>query len=208
MIKNIAFDFDGTLWTAKNLSIITLETIYRTLFNKVAPIEEFKKLTWLTVKEKLHHLDSMNGDILYNEWVNFYGENFLDYIETYDGLVEMIKTLHTKGIRLSVVSNKRVELITIWLEKFGILEYFEGIYWAQNLPQPKPSEEVVPFVLNQNNGKKEEFMLIWDSLIDYETCKNAGVKFGLANWCGKDLQVIIDLNPDYIFDTPTDILYM
>ncbi len=205
-IKHVAFDFDRTIWTTKDLSIVTLKAIYRKLFNKRAPIIKFNKLMGLAVKDKLYHLDNINWTLLYEEWKDFYWKNYCNYLETYEGLVETVKMLHGKNINLYILSNKIVELINVWLKELNILQYFKKIYWLDNLPQTKPSEQVIPYVLNQINCKKEEFMLIWDSLIDYKTYENTWVKFGLANWCGKDSKNVINLKPDYVFNKPTDIL--
>lgn len=205
MIKNLAFDFDWTLWTAKNLSVITLSHIYKKLFDIEAPLNSFKILTWLSVKEKLIKLNPDNRELLYEEWNKFYLANYSSYIHIYEGIVDLVKTLYENNINLYILSNKKVEYINIGLEKYDILKYFNKIYGSDNVEYKKPSKEIIDYMIKDNNISSE-IMLVGDSLVDYNTCINGNINFWLANWCGKDLSHIISLNPNYIFTSPLDIL--
>ncbi|PIX44497.1 hypothetical protein COZ55_00340, partial [archaeon CG_4_8_14_3_um_filter_38_5] len=63
------------------------------------------------------------------------------------------------------------------LDKFNIRQYFRRVITNDDISRPKPNPEIVLKALELSGYSRNDAVFIGDTIYDYETAKNAGVKF-------------------------------
>ena len=122
----------------------------------------------------------------------------------YEGLYEVIMSLHVNGYKLAVLSNKPdayVKRIIKNLFPDGVIEIAMG---QTELPR-KPDPSVALMIANQLGFDAKNTYFIGDSEVDVLTAKNAGMKSIAVSWGFRDRN-LLELNmPDIILDTPNEL---
>ena len=181
-IKNIIFDFDGVI-----LDSVPLKTeAFRKLFNSY-PKDKVEKLIEYHMK---------NGGISRFVKIKHFFENILNehisdteiknYADRYSQLtkeeltnskyiindaVDFIKQNHKK-YNMHIASGADKNDLRYICEKLELTQYFLTINGS-----PNKKREIVKNILDLNNYKKDETILIGDSVNDYEAANENGIEF-------------------------------
>ena len=95
------------------------------------------------------------------------------FMETYS----VIKLLHSKGIKLGIVSTKfRYRIINI-LEREDLFDCFEVIIGGEDVQEHKPDPRGLLEAIEKLNLSISQIIYVGDSLTDAETAFRAGVSF-------------------------------
>lgn len=211
MIKAVIFDLDGTVSD-------TLSTIAH--FGNVAleycgfPAIDEEKFKYFAGDGKVKLLHRMlafhNADT---------DENFKKIEEKYDkeyeadpifetkpfnGLVDELKKLRNRGIKLAILSNKP-DNVTVMVanELFGDL--FDIVYGKRENINTKPDPEGAILLADELGVKKEECVFVGDTNVDIRTAKNAGMKSIGVLWGFRDEKELTDAKADYIIEKTNQI---
>lgn len=125
-----------------------------------------------------------------------------------DESVEFIKQNH-KNYRFHIVSGSEHHELNFICERLGLAKYFLSINGS-----PTPKNELVKNLLEKNQYKKEETILIGDSINDYEAAHVNGLEFyGFNNIKLKDLPgsyinsyTDLEFNTYYTFANPIKVI--
>ena len=182
---NIIFDFDGVILDSNNVKTIAFKNISKRFGEweseelvsyhlKNGGVSRFIKIKWFV--ENI--LKTKNKDLIENLIVE-YGDQVSKSLESCQfrtNLFELKKKL--RGTLWSIASGgKQDEIINLLAQK-SLLDIFDqGVYGS-----PTPKMEIVKKVVsNKLPNKKNKYILIGDSLYDYECAKENGIKFIFAS---------------------------
>ena len=207
MYKNIFFDLDGTLIN----SIYDLHDSVNYILNKYGykerSLEEvnsfvgngLKKLLLLSLPEKRDDFD-----LIYNEFRDYYFTHCLIKTKPYDGIIEVLKKLKLKGIKLAVITNKPQNAAQEICEKFfnGLFDVVTG---EKEGIARKPEPEMVEITLKKLNAQKSETLYVGDSEVDILTGKNAGLKVLSVSYGFRDKTYLKSQGAGDIVDNTVDI---
>ena len=211
MKNTYIFDFDGTLVN----SLPSIAYFANKALNKYGlpsiPEERYKKLVGNGAVNLTHRMLREVGageemfDKVYREYYDTYDKNFSYLTVPYDGIIEMLKELKSKGIKTAVVSNKPdVTTQKICDEIFGdLIDICRG--QREDCPI-KPDPTAVLEVIKEFGSKKEECVYCGDTNTDMETGKNAGLYTIGVLWGFRDREELESKNPDMIISSPSEIL--
>jgi len=90
-----------------------------------------------------------------------------------EGLFEKISSL---GIKAVLVTSDDEFGAKKCLDKFKITKYFDEIYADDGINPPKPHPYYINRLISEKGAKKEEIVMVGDTLTDMNFAKNAGVK--------------------------------
>ena len=90
------------------------------------------------------------------------------------GVVKAFETLKEKGYRLVVLSASQIDNLKDQLDAFGITNYFDAILGIQNI-YAKSKVQIGVNYIEQENLKKEECIMIGDTLHDEEVAHAMGI---------------------------------
>ncbi len=204
MLKGIIFDIDGTLTS-------TNELIFKS-FNHIAK----KYLDRTFTDKEIIALFGPTEDVILKEWC---GENFetakKDYYEfykshhhianLYPGIKELLDYLKTNGFLLAIFTGKGRQASLITLEELSIINYFDIIVTGDDVTNHKPSSEGIMKFVNEYNLKKDEVLMIGDSVADVRASQEAGIRIASALWDSYAAEKVKNLGSDYYFNTVEEL---
>jgi phosphoglycolate phosphatase len=182
-MKTLIFDMDGTIIDSGQ---IIADTINHVRFN--IGLDELEK------DELLHNVN--NPDIhppmyfyeveSYSKlhidlFENFYHANFMDKIQLYDGVVDLLEQF-CGDFRFAIATNAHTSVANKMLEHLKISHFFEKIIGADDVENAKPHPDMILKILNDLKIGKHEAILIGDSHKDILAAKNAQIDSILVNW--------------------------
>ena len=98
------------------------------------------------------------------------------------GVPEVIKALHEKGYRMAVASSSPQMYIDICIKNLGIESYFELLFSAERVLNPKPAPDVFLAVADLLGVAPEDCLVVEDSRNGSVAAKAAGMTcLGFAN---------------------------
>jgi putative hydrolase of the HAD superfamily len=87
-------------------------------------------------------------------------------------LLEYVKPFY----RLFILSNGFREIQSLKLQNAGIASYFERLILSEDVNIQKPAKEIFDFALKNTNSRRNESIMIGDSLeVDIEGAQNAKI---------------------------------
>ncbi len=210
MIKAIIFDLDGTLldtleglkdsanYSLKNFKYEpkTIEEISLFIGNGVS------KLVERAIPDGLANPNFGKCLAIFKE---HYSKTMYTKTKPYPQIIELLKILKSKNIKIAVVSNK-YDLAVKDLCNY----YFSGLIdlavGESTKCRPKPNIDGIEIVLDNFNLKKEEVLYVGDSEVDILTAKNANIKMITVAWGFRKSTYLKQNGADIIIDKTFDLL--
>lgn len=213
MRKGVIFDLDGTLTdTIASLKKSANLAIEKFGFGPYTE-EDYKLFVGDGAKVLIERCLKAGGDEnleyfdrAYEEYKKVFETYCMYQVKPYDGIVELLKSLKERGIKIAVLSNKphprTVEVIhTIFGE-----HYFDYIQGQCEQLERKPSPEGVFHILKQLNLTPEEILYLGDTGTDMQTGKAAGAFTVGALWGFRSEKELVQNNADAIIKNPLQLL--
>ena len=181
-VLHVAFDFDGVLinsLTSMNVSWIkTMEKL-----NLKYKFNEFKKYLGYPFFDVLSYL---NVPIKYHYKIyNIYKKNSLKnikYIKKYRNVSSSLKKLNEKKIKISLVTSKNKITTNRIIHTLFKNNLFDSIITLEDVNEGKPNAESIIKSCKKVNINLNHTIYVGDMHVDYETAKNAGIRFIFAEW--------------------------
>jgi len=210
MIKAIIFDLDGTL--LDTLSDITNSINYVLNKNKypTKTLNQVRKYlgygSYSLVKDCLpNDLSEDEINKLYKQYVNHYTKNNNILTKPYDDILTLLKLLKANKYLIAITSNKMQEAVTS-LNETTFLNLVDVAIGERLNMALKPDPEMIYLAIRQMGLTPEEVLFVGDTEVDLQTAKNAAIKVVAVTWGFRDRKDLLKENPDYIIDTPLDLL--
>lgn len=139
------------------------------------------------------------------QFKEYYGEHCNDNTKPYEGMIELLETLKSKGYSVAIVSNK----IDFAVKELSVL-YFKGIVpvaiGEKEGVRRKPAPDTVREALKELGRTAEEAVYVGDSDVDIETAKNADMPCISVLWGFRDLEFLEEHGAKRYARTAEDVL--
>ena len=106
--------------------------------------------------------------------IEFY-KNMHQYTKPIDNAIDFIKRVHSKGIKLGIVTSDSVESTQLTLKHFGWENLFESVVGRESSPYTKESGEPTKLALKELNASPQTTVMIGDAPMDNVSAQNAGI---------------------------------
>lgn len=97
--------------------------------------------------------------------------------ELFPGAEELLHAIHARGMKLGVVTSKRVTTLKDILRRFKLLEWMDFTIGGEMVKLPKPDPEGLNAAIAAIGVDKSRVLYCGDTIIDAATAQNAGVDF-------------------------------
>lgn len=134
-----------------------------------------------------------------------YFYNMRNKTALYDGIIELLEKLRKKNYKLAIVSNK-FDAAVKELNKIYFSGYIDTAVGESENARKKPAPDILLKAIEEIGSTPEKTIYVGDSEVDIETSKNAGTTCVCVTWGFRNRNFLESLNPDYIIDTPGELL--
>ncbi|NLD20568.1 MAG: HAD-IA family hydrolase [Clostridiales bacterium] len=205
----ILFDFDGTIMDTNNVIIMSWQHTFRTLENREEKVDNIVKTFGepleITMKRFFPDVPVERSLETYR---SFHRDNFGELIKMFPGMRELLAEVKKRGYKIGLVTSRLLPTTMEGLEKYDIIDYFDGIVAAEDTTKHKPDPEPVNIALKKLGSSAGRAIMLGDTMFDIKCAANAGVKSVLVSWslALKGQKDFVDNAPDYIIDKAEELL--
>lgn len=206
-IRTVLFDLDGTLIDSIELILASYRyTMVEHGFPEVSDAEWLKGVgrplrvqlaQWATSPEHLEQLIATYR--VYNLG------NHDRMVTAFPGIVDIVKRIHTSGLKTGVVTSKNREGTRRGLRLVGIEETMDVLVCADDVTRPKPDPEPVIKAVELLGADPSTTIYVGDSIHDLRSGREAGVLTGAVLWGPFARHELEPADPDFWLQSPEDL---
>ena len=201
MEKLLLFDFDGVVVDSLNVYEGTvrqcLEKIGQPLVSRADFLELYDDNFYESLVKRGVNLSAfMEASVAILARVNY------DEIKPFYNLIPVLAKLQTKNI-LAVISSSDSQDIRLITEHLHLSGYFEDVLGSDAHLSKK---EKIIHVLGKYGTPRGRTYYIGDTTGDIKEAKTAGIKTVGVTWGWHTREKLAAANPDYLMDTPEELL--
>lgn len=211
MKKAVIFDLDGTLLnTLDDLADSTNYALSRFGY-PTRTIEEVRQFVGNGVAKLIERAipegkNNPNFEKCLAIFKENYAQNMYNKTAPYNGIIEMLSNLKSRGIKIAVVSNKFDLAVKELCKKYfeGFIDFAAGENEAQGINK-KPAPDTVISVLNEFNFASEDAVYVGDSDVDIMTAKNSKMPCISVTWGFRDEKFLLENGATILINAPSEI---
>ena len=212
MEKLVVFDLDGTLlYTLQDLC----ESVNYALSKCGLPVHVLDEYKYF-VGSGVHNMilralpedmrNEQTAQKVEKEFYPYYDEHKCDTTAPYEGVLDVIKTLKEKGVKIAVATNKfQAGAEGVMAHYFADIE-FDLILGQIDTRPIKPAPDIVFAAMEHFCVTPEQTIYMGDSDVDMKTGINAGVRTVGVTWGFRTEEELRAYNPWKIIHNPSEIL--
>ena len=215
-IRAIFFDVDGTLSDTDDVMVAQLSQPLRSL-NFLFPKRDVTQVARRIVMAAETPVNFLIGipDILgmddelvaFADWMARKSHNKPKKFLMIPGVKEMLEVL-SKRFPMAVVSARDERTTLIFLEQFGLTQYFKCIATAQTCEHTKPFPDPLLWAAKEMGVDPEDCLMVGDTTVDIRAGKAAGAKT-IGVLCGfGDVNELQRRRADMILATTTELVHV
>lgn len=211
MKKTVIFDLDGTLLnTLDDLADSTNYALSKFGY-PTRTIEEVRQFVGNGVAKLIERAipegkNNPNFEKCLAIFKENYAQNMYNKTAPYNGIIEMLSNLKSRGIKIAVVSNKFDLAVKELCKKYfeGFIDFAAGENEAQGIKK-KPAPDTVISVLNEFNFAPEDAVYVGDSDVDIMTAKNSKMPCISVTWGFRDEKFLLENGATILINAPSEI---
>lgn len=209
MIQYILFDLDGTLTDSQEG--ITKSVQYA--LDSIGIHEpDLKKLTrfigpsLIYSFREFYHLPDAQLEIAVKKYRERFAETGIFENHPYPGIIDLLKSLHEKGVKMAIASGKPTVFVKQILDKFEMAPYFDVAIGSKLDGSVLEKKDIINAVLDHwNRPDPEKLLMVGDRKYDIIGAQKTGipcvgVRFGFA-----EPGELEEYGASYIADTVSDL---
>jgi phosphoglycolate phosphatase len=201
MIKNIIFDWSGTL----SNDIIPVYKATMTVFDRFGvkriSLEEFRRqfeLLYMNIYKKYFPKKLINKEEIDNIFLD--ALRSIEKPRPFPQAKKTLEFLSGKGIRMAVLSSHPQKRI---LKEIGDYGYSKFFVYVRGGVYDKTSS--ILKLMNECGFKREHTAFVGDTVQDIETGKGAKVVTVAVSWGYKPKEELSRANPDFLIEKPNQL---
>lgn len=209
-IEAVIFDLDGTLLNtlydladSVNLALEKFGQPQRTL-------EEVRSFVGNGLRNLMRQAvpdgeENPSFEELFAFFVDYYKAHCNVKTAPYEGVLELMKELKGRGIKMAIVSNK-VDAGVKELNEIHFAEYIDVAIGEREGIGRKPEPDSVNEALHMLGVEKEHAVYVGDSDVDIQTAKNAEIRCISVSWGFREEAFLMENGAGIMIDRPLKLL--
>lgn len=204
-IKGIIFDFDGTLMDSERLIKESFKYAFKEVLNKSITETEIQSCWGWTLFNAMNYYCPEKKDELVIAYRKFNKKMHNKLMTPYPMVLETLKYLHSRNIKMAIATSKASDLTKNALEEFGMSHYIADVIGRDECKNHKPHPEVIIKAANVLKVSLSECLMVGDTALDINAASNANVRSVLVKWSLLYPELLRECKPDYIINNMYDL---
>lgn len=207
----ILFDLDGTLIDSKRGIV---KCIRYALDKKNIPYTDdlLDKMIGPPFRVSMHDFLGLEMPIieqLISLYRGIYEVEGWKNCSVYEGVENMLKTLHGEGKRLAVATSKPIKFTNMIVDGFNLRQYFDFVCGASSDASREAKCDVIQACLDSLNVEdKSKVLMVGDRLYDIEGAHQCGVKCAAILYGYGNIEEFEEYKADYVLPMPNDVVQL
>ena len=184
-LKALLFDLDGTLIDSKRDLVQSVNATLREMGR--ADLPEDLVASYVGSGAPVLISRALGGAASAAEqqsalkfFLAYYEQHKLDFTREYPGVRETLEKL--RGVPMTVLTNKPVNISVRVLEGLGLAGFFRAIYGGDSFATKKPDPLGANTILSELGIPAAEAAMVGDSEVDVQTARNVGMISAIVNF--------------------------
>lgn len=183
---NVLFDLDGTIIDSYQGIQNAFDYAYQSVYNKVNE-SSIRKMVGPPMRNIFTQVTGEQDEQVISRFVNAYQERYdgSEYAtcSLYEGMREVIMTLHKEGKKLFISTNKRSVPTLLILRHLDIAHYFTNIYCIDSVqPAYINKDYMVANIIDRESLDSRHTLLIGDTVHDQSAAEKNNITFVFASY--------------------------
>ncbi len=203
MLKNVIFDFDGTLADTLDTIVNIINRDPKTYgVDQITP-EEVQKLRNLSVKTLISEfkINIFRLPKLIKTAQKAMSKE-MGSVKMFDGMHEVLTELVDNGYVLGIVTSNSEKNVRLFLEANG-LTMFKFVCSERSL---FGKHKVLKKLMKKHHFATAETLYVGDEVRDIEASKEAGIRVAAVTWGFNSKDALERFAPDYLVDSPAELV--
>lgn len=211
--SGVIFDLDGTLLNTLDDMANSVNIILDKHNYPVHDTEKYKyfigngmeKLIRRALPESVLENEEIVNKCL-DEFILEYDRRWDELTRPYDGINDLMEVLDSKGIQMSVLSNKPNNFTRELVDKFFGLKRFKVVFGAREEVPKKPDPAAAFEISKLSKILPNEYLYLGDTGVDMKTANAAGMHAIGVTWGFRKADELIENGAKAIIDNPMELI--
>ncbi|MCF2950401.1 HAD-IA family hydrolase [Paraglaciecola aquimarina] len=207
--KVIIFDWDGTLMDSVGKIVECIQDSARHLGLPVPTSNEAKQVIGLSLVQAMQQLfalpDIKSAEKVADQYKYFSVRHYQESSPLFDGVVELLTRLKSKGYKLAVATGKGRKGLNQGWQHSNTKQFFDSSRCADDA-QSKPSPDMLQQILAELNIEPHQALMVGDTSYDMAMAESIGMDRVGVSFGVHDKQTLNQHAPIAIIDSIGDLL--
>lgn len=211
-MKLVVFDLDGTLINsledlADSANWMLLQHGYPT-----HPVDAYRYFVGDGMRKLIERIlpPEERNDVRIEqckaEFVAYYTIHMEDKTVVYPGMIELLKELKDRGLKIAVATNKvHIAVAPLMAKYFPGIRFDSMIGQREGIPV-KPHPQIMYDILKETDCQPSETLHVGDTATDMQLAHNAGVTPVGVLWGYRPLEELQEAGAKFIIEKPEELL--
>ncbi len=200
----VLFDLDGTLLDSEWMDVDCMRRLFRDDLGLDMDQEEVARYRSISSREVLERLAPNRVEELLATWLGYQAE-LLGKTRLFPGILETLRVLSQSGLTLGVVTGQNRRELDATRQHIALEDLIDVWISADDAPLPKPNPAPVHRALDTLSCPPHQAIMIGDARVDMEAGRQAGTLLGAALWGVRDPALLLEFEPDFVFEDPQQL---
>lgn len=209
-LKNLIFDFDGTLVDTAPLIIATMQAAIKELELPVKSdaecratiglrLEEIPSVLWPDIKD-LSATYAATYRRIFDELKRPLN------VECFPGVDAGLRKLHAHGHRIAIASSRSHKSLDEYVTEFGWGDMLDAVIGGNDVVHGKPAPDAVLAICKRCEWRPDECLVTGDATYDILMGKNAGTATCGVTYGNQTREQLLTAKPDFIVDEFSELV--
>ncbi|MCQ2009117.1 MAG: HAD-IA family hydrolase [Sporolactobacillus sp.] len=198
-LRNVLFDFDGTLANTLPLTVYAMQKVFKNYDGQSYDAHEIVAMFGPPeegmIKKNLKNQSAAAEAI--ELYFNLYEKEHENYVKKNAEIFDMLHLLKDKGIRIGLITGKARRSYIISEEKLGFKGIFDSVITGDDVMNPKPDPEGIKQTLIKFEADPAKSIYIGDANGDTLAGKAAGIHTAAVQWLEMSQSDTYPANPEF-----------
>lgn len=205
MIKNLMFDFDGTIVDTSEGIVKSMQYAFAKCGHREVEENLVRDIIGPPLAEMIKVLLKSENEAEIEECVKAfrerYGSKGVFEMEPYSGIIDVIKNLAGQGFKLYIVTSKPTEYVNLILKDYDLEELFIDVTGVNLTGKSLSKSERLSWLINKHNLSADDSVMIGDRPEDLIAANNNGLRSIAVTYGFGKKEELIDNNATYIVNS-------